>query len=58
MPADWVVPLPAGLTLRESMIFGTAGFTAGLSVLKLTASVKSEHGPIVVTGGTGDDAPV
>ena len=53
VPADWVVPLPTGLTLKESMIFGTAGFTAGLCVLKLTASVKPEHGPIVVTGGTG-----
>lgn len=53
VPADWVVPLPTGLSLRESMIFGTAGFTAGLSLLKLTASVKPEHGPIVVTGGTG-----
>jgi acrylyl-CoA reductase (NADPH) len=53
VPADWVVPLPTGLSLRESMIFGTAGFTAGLSVMKLTASVKPEHGPIVVTGATG-----
>ena len=43
VPADWVVPLPTGLTLKESMIFGTAGFTAGLSVLKLTASVSSLH---------------
>jgi acrylyl-CoA reductase (NADPH) len=53
VPADWVVPLPTGLSLRESMIFGTAGFTAGLCVSKLTASVKPEHGPIVVTGATG-----
>ena len=35
VPAAWVVPLPAGLTLKESMIFGTAGFTAGLSVSAL-----------------------
>ena len=53
VPADWVVPLPPGLSLMESMICGTAGFTAGLSVLKLTASVKPEQGPIVVTGATG-----
>ena len=53
VPADWVVLLPTGLSLRESMIFGTAGFTAGLSVLNLTAFVKPEHGPIVVTGATG-----
>ena len=53
VPADWIVKLPAGLTLRESMIFGTAGFTAGLSVRKLTASVRPEQGPVLVTGGTG-----
>ncbi len=53
VPADWVVPLPNGLSLKESMIFGTAGFTAGLCLLKLTAAVKPHHGPIVVTGATG-----
>ncbi len=54
VPADWVVRLPAGLTLRESMIYGTAGFTAALSVLKLTeAGVKPESGEILVTGATG-----
>ncbi len=53
VPADWVVPLPPGLSLKESMIYGTAGFTAGLSLLKLTAAVKPEQGPIVVTGATG-----
>ncbi len=53
VPADWVVPLPSGLSLRESMIFGTAGFTAALSLLKLTEAVKPEQGPILVTGATG-----
>jgi len=53
VPAGWVVKLPPGLTLKESMIFGTAGFTAGMSVHKLTASVKPEHGGILVTGATG-----
>lgn len=53
VPAGWVVKLPTGLTLKESMIFGTAGFTAGMSVHKLTASVKPEHGVILVTGATG-----
>ena len=53
VPADWIVKLPPGLTLKESMILGTAGFTAGLSVRKLTASVKPEQGPVVVTGATG-----
>ena len=35
MPSGWVVPLPAGLTAREAMIVGTAGYTAALSVLAL-----------------------
>lgn len=54
VPADWVVKLPAGLTLKESMIYGTAGFTAGLSVMKLTgAGVKPEGGEVLVTGASG-----
>lgn len=54
VPAKWVVPLPEGLTLRESMILGTAGFTAGLSVQRLEASgLKPEQGPVLVTGATG-----
>ncbi len=58
VPGDWVVPLPDGLSLKESMIYGTAGFAAGLCILKLTASVSPEQGPIVVTGGTGGVASV
>lgn len=53
VPAGWVVKLPSGLTLKQSMIFGTAGFTAGMSIHKLTAAVKPEHGKILVTGATG-----
>ena len=53
VPAGWVVPLPDGLSLKESMIFGTAGFTAGLSVSRLTAVVPPERGPVLVTGATG-----
>ncbi len=53
IPAAWVVPLPAGLSLRESMILGTAGFTAGLSVDRLTAAVGPGQGPVLVTGATG-----
>ncbi|QWV93680.1 YhdH/YhfP family quinone oxidoreductase [Geomonas oryzisoli] len=54
VPASWGVPLPAGLSLRDSMILGTAGFTAGLSVLKLEwAGVRPESGDILVTGATG-----
>ena len=53
VPAAWVVPLPAGLDLRESMIFGTAGFTAGMSVMALTHCVPADRGNILVTGATG-----
>lgn len=53
IPADWVVPLPRGLTLKESMIYGTAGFTAGLSLFSLIRTVKPEDGEILVTGATG-----
>jgi putative YhdH/YhfP family quinone oxidoreductase len=54
VPADWVVPLPENLSLRESMIYGTAGFTAGLSVRGLQAhGVTPDRGEILVTGATG-----
>lgn len=53
IPAAWVVPLPAGLDLRESMILGTAGFTAGMSVMALTHCVPADRGNILVTGATG-----
>lgn len=53
VPADWVVKLPDALTLRESMIFGTAGFTAGLSVYKLTHTLAPDRGEILVTGASG-----
>ncbi len=54
VPHDWIVPVPAGLTLRESMILGTAGFTAALCVDALQKhDVQPESGPVVVTGATG-----
>ena len=54
VPAGWVVPLPEGLTLKEAMIYGTAGFTAGLSVKKLVDyGIRPEDGPVLVTGSTG-----
>jgi putative YhdH/YhfP family quinone oxidoreductase len=54
IPSAWAVKLPAGLSLRESMIVGTAGFTAGLSVWKLAeAGVGPGDGDILVTGATG-----
>jgi alcohol dehydrogenase len=54
VPADWVVPLPEGITVKEGAIYGVAGFTAALSVDALQKhGVGSEDGEIVVTGSTG-----
>ncbi|MFC5713886.1 acryloyl-CoA reductase [Thalassorhabdus alkalitolerans] len=54
VPSEWVVPLPQGLSLKEAMIFGTAGFTAGLSVIRLQEEgVTPEDGPVLVSGATG-----
>lgn len=54
IPAEWVVPLPDGLTLQESMILGTAGFTAALSIQLLEASgLHPDKGKVLVTGATG-----
>jgi len=53
VPADWVVKLPPGLSMKESMIFGTAGFTAGMSVDRIIDAVKPGDGEILVTGATG-----
>ncbi|WP_428911837.1 acryloyl-CoA reductase [Niallia sp. Krafla_26] len=54
VPAEWVVPLPKGLTLKESMILGTAGFTAALSVQRLEDNeLEPSKGPVLVAGATG-----
>lgn len=54
IPANWIVPLPKGLTLKEAMIIGTAGFTAALSVQRLEENNISPHtGKVLVTGATG-----
>lgn len=54
VPADWVVPLPAGLTLKESMIYGTAGFTAAMSVNALIeGGINPDMGEVLVSGATG-----
>ncbi|MFH1993570.1 MAG: YhdH/YhfP family quinone oxidoreductase [Pseudomonadota bacterium] len=54
VPADWVVKLPENLSLKESMIYGTAGFTAALSVYRLVEyGVAPDQGEILVTGATG-----
>jgi acrylyl-CoA reductase (NADPH) len=54
VPAAWVLRLPGNLTLRESMAYGTAGFTAALCVLKLqTHGLAKDSGEVLVTGATG-----
>lgn len=54
VPADWAVPLPAGLTAYQAMALGTAGFTAGLAVQRLEENgLRPDGGPVVVTGATG-----
>lgn len=54
VPADWVVPLPQGLTLFDAMALGTAGFTAALSIHRLEQNeLRPEAGRVIVTGATG-----
>lgn len=54
VPAGWLTRLPAGLSLRESMILGTAGFTAALCIQKIeTMGAQPSDGPVIVTGATG-----
>jgi acrylyl-CoA reductase (NADPH) len=54
VPADWVVKKPSTLSLCESMILGTAGFTAGLALYKMEINgQRPSQGPVLVTGATG-----
>lgn len=54
VPADWVVPLPAGLSLFEAMALGTAGFTAALAIDRLEQNgLHPGQGPVIVTGASG-----
>ena len=54
VPGDWIVRLPDGLDLRQAMILGTAGFTAGLALHRLEQNGQQpSQGPVVVTGATG-----
>ena len=53
-PADWLVKLPKGLTLWDAMAFGTAGFTAGLAIVRMEQNgLKPANGPVIVDGATG-----
>lgn len=54
VPSRWALRLPEGLSLKESMMFGTAGLTAAMSVQELVDNgVTPESGPLLVTGATG-----
>ncbi|MCX6155896.1 MAG: YhdH/YhfP family quinone oxidoreductase [Candidatus Kapabacteria bacterium] len=54
VPEKWVVKLPETLSLREAMIYGTAGFTAALSIYEIERhGIKPDMGKLLVTGATG-----
>ena len=54
VPADWVIPLPAGLSLYDAMALGTAGFTAALAIVRMEENrLTPANGPVIVTGSTG-----
>lgn len=54
LPSGWVVPIPDGLTARDAMAIGTAGFTAGMSVAALESrGLRPHDGPVLVTGASG-----
>ena len=54
VPADWVVPLAPGLTTRDAMAIGTAGFTAAMSVVALEdRGLNPDDGPVLVSGASG-----
>ncbi|MGE0875839.1 MAG: oxidoreductase [Burkholderiales bacterium] len=54
LPADWVVKMPQGMTLWEAMAFGTAGFTAGLAIVRMEqVGLRPGNGPVIVNGATG-----
>ncbi len=54
VPAAWVVPLPASLSLYDAMVLGTAGFTAALGIVRMEENgLRPDKGPVIVTGATG-----
>ena len=54
VPAAWTRKLPAGLSLKQAMALGTAGFTAALAVLRMEANgLRPANGPVIVNGATG-----
>jgi acrylyl-CoA reductase (NADPH) len=54
VPAEWLIPVPAGMSMRDTMVVGTAGFTAAMSVIALQEhGLHPDSGPVLVTGATG-----
>jgi len=54
VPGDWLVKLPQGMTLWDAMAFGTAGFTAGIAIVRMEHNgLKPANGPVIVNGSTG-----
>ncbi len=53
VPADWALKLSDGITLKESMMFGTAGLTAGMAVYQIMSKVMPDQGEVLVTGASG-----
>ncbi|MEI6857361.1 YhdH/YhfP family quinone oxidoreductase [Psychrilyobacter sp.] len=53
IPSSWIIKKPKNLSLKEAMIYGTAGFTSALSIYELILIVDPEDGPILVTGASG-----
>jgi acrylyl-CoA reductase (NADPH) len=54
VPSEWIVPLPEGLSAKQAMTIGTAGYTAARCVIALeTAGLRPDAGPVLVTGASG-----
>jgi putative YhdH/YhfP family quinone oxidoreductase len=54
VPGEWLIKIPKGMSLWEAMAFGTAGFTAGLGIMRMEQNgLKPENGPVLVSGATG-----
>src|SRR3954449_3072572 len=54
VPSEWIVPLPKGLSARQAMAIGTAGYTAARCVIALEAAgLRPDSGPVLVTGASG-----
>ena len=54
MPGGWLMKLPQGMSLWEAMAFGTAGYTAGIAIVRMEhEGLKPSSGPVLVNGATG-----